>query len=432
MNLLKASFYSSLSTAVRLFSALIIVKVIAVYVGPAGLGKMGQFMSLMTIISVLAGGGISNGIIKYVSEYRSDENQLNKLLSTGFIYMVICSLVVAIVGVIFRNELAIYLLGSKNYVDVILVLIFGQFFIAANNFLVAIVNGYKDVKRLTSLNVCGTFVGLFLLVIMIRYYHLYGGLIGLVMMQAILIFITGFYIWRADWFKFNFLSINFDKTKIQQLAKFSMMAVTTALVTPLAQIIIRNHVQHLFSWRDVGYWQAICRISDVYLLFITTSLTVYYLPRLAEINDKLALRDEIIKSYKTIMPIVILAASTIYLCRNFIINALFTADFSPMVNLFMFQLIGDVLKIGSWLLSFLMLAKAMTKMYIFTEIIFTISLISISWLFLDYFGLIGLTYAFAANSLLYWVTMGLGFKNLFPKFEQMNFFKQSSNEKNLI
>lgn len=430
MSLLKASFYSSLSTAMRLFSALIVVKVIAVYVGPDGLGKIGQFMSLMTIMTVLAGGGIVNGIIKYVAEYRHDENRLRALLGNGSLYTVLCSLIIAVVGIIFRMQIAGFLLGSEKYSDVILVLAFGQFFMAANNFLVAIVNGYKDVKRLTALNISGTFVGLVILVFLIKYYHLFGGLIGLVLMQASFVFVTLAYIWRADWFNLSFFRFNYDRASMLRLAKFSLMAITTALVTPLAQIIIREHVQHVLSWTDVGYWQAVTRISDAYLLFITATFTVYYLPRLSEINNNVELRQEILKSYKLIMPAVVGAALMVYLCRHIIIKILFTPDFDPMENLFMFQLIGDVMKIGSWLLSFLMLAKAMTKTYVLTEIIFGSSFVLFSWLSLDYFGLIGLTYAFAVNSLLYWVVMSLVFKKVFFHPEQGKNYRRSYESQN--
>jgi hypothetical protein len=76
-----------------------------------------------------------------------------------------------------------------------------------------------------------------------------------------------------------------------------------------------------------------------------------------------------------------------------------------MKNLFTFQLIGDFLKIGSWLLAFVMIAKAMIYTYIVTEILFAINYVLISYFLVSKFGTIGATYAFAINYLLYWVIM---------------------------
>ena len=52
-----------------------------------------------------------------------------------------------------------------------------------------------------------------------------------------------------------------------------------------------------------------------------------------------------------------------------------------------------------------MLAKAMTKTFIITEILFSISFVVLSYILLDKFGIIGATYSFAINYLLYWITM---------------------------
>lgn len=410
MRLIRTAFFTSLATAIRILSGLVVVKAIAVYVGPDGLGKMGQFMSLMTIMGTLAGGGIGNGVIKYVAEYRGNEQQLLQLLGNGTAYTLFCSSFIAILGVLFRHELALSLLGSEQYVSIIVVLACGQFLIAFNSFLVAMVNGFKDVTRLTRLNIIGTLVGVVILVCLIQHAQLYGGLLGLVLMQVVLVFVSITYVWRADWFKKVYLKLSINKPILLNLAKFSLMTIVSAIATPLAQIIIRGYVQHVLSWHEVGYWQAITRISDTYLLFVTTTLTVYYLPRLSEITDKIELKNEIKKTYAVILPAVIGAALAIYLLRDVIIWLLFTPDFKEVRGLFAFQLLGDVIKMAAWLLAFLMLAKAMTKTYIVTEIFFNATLVVFSYAFVHYFGLVGLTYAFALNYLLYYVTMYFMFK----------------------
>ena len=62
----------------------------------------------------------------------------------------------------------------------------------------------------------------------------------------------------------------------------------------------------------------------------------------------------------------------IYFLRYWLIRILFTPDFIPMELLFIWQLLGDFFKICSWLLAFLMIAKAMTRVFVTTEILFAI------------------------------------------------------------
>src|SRR3990167_10354563 len=95
---LRVRFWTSLSTLAKIISYLFIVKIIALYTGPEGLGKMGQFMSLMTIVGVCAGGGISNGIIRYVAEYgKKSPESVKTVLNSGCYITLITSLVFFII-----------------------------------------------------------------------------------------------------------------------------------------------------------------------------------------------------------------------------------------------------------------------------------------------------------------------------------------------
>ena len=76
-----------------------------------------------------------------------------------------------------------------------------------------------------------------------------------------------------------------------------------------------------------------------------------------------------------------------------------------MKPLLTFQLLGDIFKIGSWLLAYTMIAKAMTKTFIITEIAFSVSFVVLSYFFMDRFGIIGATYSFCINYGLYWILM---------------------------
>jgi PST family polysaccharide transporter len=138
---------------------------------------------------------------------------------------------------------------------------------------------------------------------------------------------------------------------------------------------------------------------------VTTTLGIYYLPKLSDITDKAELRKELWQGYKIIMPIVIMMSATIFLLKDFIIWLLFTKDFTPIRELFLWQLIGDIIKIAAWLFGYLIVAKAMTKTFIFTEITFSLSFVLLSIWFIEIFGLVGISYSFATNYFAYLITL---------------------------
>lgn len=76
MNIFSTTILTIIATSIKLLNAFFIVKLVSIYIGPEGLAKVGQFISLITFLTVVSGGGISYGIIKYVSEYK--DNDLKK------------------------------------------------------------------------------------------------------------------------------------------------------------------------------------------------------------------------------------------------------------------------------------------------------------------------------------------------------------------
>ncbi|OPZ97818.1 MAG: hypothetical protein BWY72_01081 [Bacteroidetes bacterium ADurb.Bin416] len=79
---------------------------------------------------------------------------------------------------------------------------------------------------------------------------------------------------------------------------------------------------------------------------------------------------------------------------------------------FSWQLLGDFFKVTSWLLSFVMVAKAMTKQFIVTEIVFAALFVGLSFVFMHLNGVIGITQAHLVNYILYLGSMLVVFRKM--------------------
>ena len=160
MNIAKAGALSAIATVARLLSGLVVIKLRAWLGGPEGLGKMGQFMSLMSLLSVLAGGGIGTGLVKYVAEYRSDPEKLRRLLGAGASYALITSFLIWCGVLWFSAPLSVWLLGDIRYQSLIWVLAMVQPVIAASNYIIAVINGFMDVRRVVIVYVAGSAIAI--------------------------------------------------------------------------------------------------------------------------------------------------------------------------------------------------------------------------------------------------------------------------------
>ncbi len=412
MTLIKTSVLTAISTIITVISAFIINKVVAIYAGPTGLALIGQLKDFVTMLTNISNGAITQGVVKYTAEYQTIEEK-QKIFSTSIIISLISSFIIAIGLFGFSDYLSELILKDIQYNSVFLVFGSTIFLFALNTILMSILNGQKEIKKYVLVNIVNSIVTLILTSLLVVQFNIQGALYALVINQSIVFFVTLMFVLKSSWFKWEYFKQGLDKDSLVKLSKYSLMTITSAIAAPASFLIIRNHIGENLGWDSAGYWQGIWYISSMYLMVITTSLSVYYLPRLSEIQDKDELKKEIFSGYKIIMPIVMFMSLVIYLLKEYVVLIAFDEKFMPMLELFKWQLIGDIIKIASWLLAYLMLAKAMTKVFISTEIIFSVLFVCISILFINSFGLVGITYAFSLNYMLYLITMIFIFKKRF-------------------
>jgi antigen flippase len=159
----------------------------------------------------------------------------------------------------------------------------------------------------------------------------------------------------------------------------------------------------------VGIWQGVSSISDAYLQFITASFSVYLLPTLSRLTDKQAISREIVKSLKFVIPAVACASFMVWLLRDFAIWLLFSHQFTAMRDLFAWQLVGDVLKVGSYVFGYLVIAKASLRFYILTEISQFALLTAFSHWLIPLKGSLGAAQAYMATYIVYFALCSIVF-----------------------
>lgn len=405
MSLVKTSLLNGIAVAIKLASALVLNKVLAVYVGPAGYAIIGQFQNVVSILVSLAGGLVAAGVTKSTAQHFDDEAKQHQVWQTAVRFSLVASLLAGLVLLIVGGRLSEWLLHRSDMSSIFIWLALALPAMAANNLLLAIVNGKKEVGIYIAANITGSFVSLLLIGLLAYYFGLFGALLAFTISPAVVLLSTAVLVSRRTWFKSHFLWGQMDASSTRELSGFAIMGITSALAAPLSYMLIRDHLASRLGLPAAGLWQASWKISEIYLMLVTTTLGVYYLPRLAEIRTAPELKAEIIKVYRFVMPIVVIGALTIYLLRDFIIRMLFTEDFQPMRELFAWQLMGDVLKIGSWVLAYIMIGRSLVQVFLITEIGFSCLFVFLSFWLVDLFGLVGIAMSHVINYGLYWSVM---------------------------
>lgn len=407
MNLLRTSVLNGLAVLIKTITMFVLNKILAVYLGPTGYAAIGQFQNFIQMVTTFAGSAINTAVVKYTAEYHEDESKQRAIWKTAGSIIFLFSLIFAFLILIFQGQLSLYIFHSLKYQTVFIWFAVFLIFFNFNTLFLAILNGKKEILKLVLANIAGSLFSLIITSMLAIKLHLYGALVALSIYQSIAFIVTLFLCYRANWFKFSSLLGKIDLEITKKFSSFILMALVSAICVPLSQMLIRAYLTQEFSLAYAGYWEAMIRLSTVYLMLVTTTLGVYYLPRLSELNKIDEIKKEVYLGYKFLFPLTVVGGIIVFVLRDWIINLLFTPSFAPMQDLFFWQMMGDALKIGSWILAYLMLSKAMTKLYISTEIIFTLSLIALTYVCTQFFGFKGVSIAHLINYGMYWIVISL-------------------------
>lgn len=413
MNLLKTSVLNGVAVLIKTATMFLLNKILAVYVGPAGYAAIGQFQNFIQMITTFAGSAVNTAVIKYTAEYHEDEKKQRAVWKTAGSIVSIFSFIFTFLVLLFHQQLSFWIFKTGEYGSVLIWFAVFLIFFNLNALLLAILNGKKEILKLITANITGSIFSLVITGLLAIKFGLYGALIALSIYQSLNFIVTLYLSYKSEWFEFSYIFGHIELEISKKIAAFAAMALVSAVCVPLSQMAIRSYLVHEFNVTYAGYWEAMIRLSAAYLMLVTTTLSIYYLPRLSELKSLQEIRKEVYLGYKFIFPLAIVGGVLLYLLRDWIIPLLFSSSFAPMRELFFWQLLGDSIKIGSWILAYLMLGKAMIRLYICSEIFFAFTSILFTYVFTIYYGFNGVSIAHFANYSLYWVVLSfMVFQNL--------------------
>jgi PST family polysaccharide transporter len=406
MTLNKIIIFNIAAVISRVVSALIVNKLVAVYLGPIGYTVIGQFQNIISIYSNLSGGILSTGITQITAESFDDLERQHASWRTAFKLCVLATFLSSIFLLVFGKNLFEYLHLEKNLDSSIIYLFcFSLPGMVFYNFLLAILNGKKEVNTYVLINIISSLISLVVTGGLLIIFGIQGVLSALILNPLIGLAMLVMLIKRKSWFKFRFFWGAVNNKASRQLAGFGLMGITASLASPISTIMIRDISISSVGLLQTGFWQAVVKISELFIMLITTTLSLYYLPRIAEIRKGVDLKMEIIKVYWVTLPIIMVGSVIVFLSRDFIIIKLFSPEFMPMRDLFFWQLLADILKICTWILGYVMLGRAMVKTFIITEIFFAILLIIVCQKLITIYGLLGIPIGYSIIYFLHWCCM---------------------------
>ncbi|MDO1501270.1 O-antigen translocase [Winogradskyella maritima] len=411
MGLLRMTFYSGISTTVSLVTKLVTNKIIAVYLGTNGMFLLGQLKDFLELAKTTGSFGTDNGIIKYTSEYKSDNANLKPLLNTGFKLHLYASLAVCLLTFFFRQPLSQYLFGDTQYAFTLGLLSVSIVTVALYSFFMAVFNGLKLIKTYITITIISSVLSTVLMVILVMYYDIIGAFYAIALHQVLVLVLCLFFLHRVKGFSLKYFKLKVDPLHFKNLTKFSLMALVAPLCLIGATLFVRFYLNENLGEDYAGSWEGMWRLSAIYIMFLATTFKFYLLPTFSELSGN-ALKREIFKVWRLSIPTILLITLTIYLLRDFIIPLLFSEEFLLINTIILFHLLGDAFKINTWVLGNVLIAKADTKAFIAFQIGWAVVFITLTLFAVNYYGFIGVSIAYFITNVIHFVLKNVYFRKL--------------------
>jgi PST family polysaccharide transporter len=236
-----------------------------------------------------------------------------------------------------------------------------------STFCISVVNGFQKYKNVIYIQIISSGIALLFSLFLIYYYSTFGALVSLVLAPVFVFFVCLFYLKNLisifDVFSFQ----NFNFLVVKNVSEYVLMALVSGVIGSFILLEIRTDIISITGLQNAGIYEGLQRISSYYLLFVSSIITIYFYPKLAETNSNK--KDIVLYYLKTIIPLFTIGLVIIYFLRKLIIQVLFSSEFETMESLFLWQLLGDLLKAISLIFGTILIAKKQTKVFIITEII---------------------------------------------------------------
>lgn len=411
MNLVKTSFLSAISTTVNLLSRLVTNKIIAVYLGAQGMFLLGQLKDFISI-GVIAGNlGSNNGIIKYTAEYQDEHQKLNEFLNSGLKIHLYFSTVVCILTFLFRDAISNYFFKDLQFSPTLILLSFSFITVTLNNFFIAVFNGLKLIKVYLTVNVISAVISALIMIVLAIKLNIIGAFYAIAINQIAVFIITLSFIKKLPFFNIIYSSLKIDSTHFKNLTKFSLMAIIAPVCLVGATLFVRFYLNNKLGSNFAGSWEGMWRLSGIYMMFITTTFQFYLLPTFSAIsNDNL--KKEIFNVWNFSLPAIIFVTGVVYIFKDFIIQLIFTDEFLLINSIILFHLLGDILKINTWVLGNVLISQAKTKIFIFFQVLWAVTFSVLVIVFVNKYGFVGVSYAYFLTYVIHFLSMNFYFRKL--------------------
>lgn len=376
-------------------------KLIAVWIGPVGVGLFAIFNGALDMITAISQVGLRNSAVRDISQHRGTQ-RIALVMAVTRRWAWVLGLAGAAVTVAISPLLSRWTFGNDSWTWGFMALGVAVLLNSLGASEGAIMQGLEKLKQLARASVWGVVIGFAVSVPM-------------------------FYFWRIDSVLPSILAYSLttavamlwyghkQPAKVHPTWEQSVSVGRSFLVLGafmVASDVITQVLTYVFTaWlnlhssaQEVGYYRGGFTVVNRYVGLVFSAIAMEYYPRLAAATghrNRMALF--VFHEMKTVLWVLLPLVMTFICAAPLIVRILYTPDFLVIVPFISIAMVGTVLRGISWCMAYVMLARGDGKIYLFTEAMSDAIMLGLNLAGYLLWGLTGLGIAYVCWYVIYTV-----------------------------
>ncbi|MBT4520453.1 MAG: O-antigen translocase [Halieaceae bacterium] len=393
------------ASVLSLLIGLVKVKILAVFLGPAGIGLLGIYQNTLQVGSTFGSMGAPTvATRKIASVANSDEGVASSIASlTRF------SILLAISGAVAVGLCCQWIMLSLFSLEIgsteVAVLSLGVFLAVVGGVRVGILQGLRRVRSLAAVNVLAAALAATIgscAVILLGQ----EGLILFVVSMPLATLVFAFVVSRGNLTLKLRATIERESRLWRQTFVEGAPLMCSALAGAIMLLVIRAILVSRLGIDQAGYFQATWAISMTYVGVVLGALATDYYPRLSMLaHDDRESAELVTQQIEIALLLIGPAVLALIVFAPLVMQLLYSSSFGPAAELLRWQLLGDVFKVASWPLGFILLARGRGVHFLALELAWNLLVLGMTWYLVPLLGLLGFGVAFVVAYILYLVVM---------------------------
>ena len=420
--ILRSSAVVGGSTLLNVLIGIVRTKLMAMLLGPAGFGLMGAYAAITDVTRSIAEMGVQQSGVRQIAEAVGTDDKLRIARTVTVLRRV--TVVLGIAGAcllaLFAAPVAELTFGNLEHVGGVELLSLAVFFNVLAGGQSALLQGIRQISDLARVSAFGAAIGTVVSIPMIYFFRDRGVVPALVAVAAVSAAISW---WYGRRLKIASVKLSYDELRgdTTSLLKLGVAFMVSGLLMMGAAYAVRVIVLRDSGLSGAGLYQAGWALGGLYVGFVLQAMGTDFYPRLVQqISDHREMNRLVNEQAHVSVLLAGPGVVATLALSPVLISLLFSENFVPAVGVLRWICIGMALRVITWPMGFIIVAKNRQAAFIATEIAWTVVYIGLSWLLVDAYGLAGAGMAFFASYVFHALM-------IYPIVRRMTGFRWSSD-----